>query len=289
MKDMVMVNQPVLPVYSIPSESGERADELLYGMWGQLMGEEECGFVRICTGYGYEGWCRKDGLKFGEWDVCRTWCSSRAFIQPRFADVLKAPSVRSEVMLTLPKGSLVTICEEAGKDGWQAVELLNRRRGYVRSGQVSLIRTGKRDCYWQYSPLCVPKEEEEALRKGLVQTAMSYLETPYRWGGKSPKGIDCSGLCSLVYWLHGIVIHRDSSILPEYAVREISREEMQAGDLLYFPGHMAMYIGNKRYVHASFSQLGVTVNSLDPADEDYFPELAGKLKTVGSVFDCKKA
>lgn len=285
MKDMVMVNQPILPVYKGPSESSERTDELLYGMWGQLMGECENGFVRICTGYGYEGWCRADGLKYGEWDICRTWCSSRAFVQTRFADVLAEPSVSAGVMITLPKGSLITVCEEARADGWQPVELLNRRRGYVRSSQLSLLRTGKRDRFWQYGPVRTTRAEEEALRSRLVETAMSYLGTPYRWGGKSPEGIDCSGLCSLVYWLNGIVIYRDSRILPEYAVREITRERMKPGDLLYFPGHMAMYIGSGRYIHSSFSQSGVTVNSLNSGEKDYFPELDGKLRSVGSVFD----
>lgn len=284
MKDMVMVNRPVLPVYKCPSESAERTDELLYGMWGQLMGEEECGFVHICTGYGYEGWCESSGLKYGEWDVCRTWCSSRAFIQTRFADILTEPSVRAEKIITLPKGSLVTVCEEAVADGWQVVELLKRRRGYVRRGQISPIRTGKRDCFWQYGPLKVSAEEEETLRRNLVETAEGYLGTPYRWGGKSPEGIDCSGLCSLVYWLHGIVIFRDSRILPEYAVREIPKEEVKPGDLLYFPGHIAMYIGGGRYIHSSFSRLGVIISSLNPEDREYFPELAGKLKCAGSVF-----
>lgn len=286
---MVMVNRPVLPVYRTPSFSAERTDELLYGMWGQLMGEEEDGFVHICTGYGYEGWCESAGLKYGEWDVCRTWCSSRAFIQTRFADILAEPSVRGAVIITLPKGSLVTVCDEADAKGWQTVELLNRKRGYVRSGQISLIRTGKRDCYWQYGTLRVTAEEEDGLRKRLVETAMSYLGTPYRWGGKSSEGIDCSGLCSLVYWLHGVVIFRDSRIPPEYAVREIPREEMRPGDLLYFPGHMAMYMGNGKYIHSSFSHQGVIISSLNPEDKDYFPELAEKLKGVGSVFYSQKA
>lgn len=284
MKDMVMVRQPVLPVYKSPSPTAERSDELLYGMWGQLTGEEEAGFVRICAGYGYEGWCRRDGLKFGEWDVCRTWCSSRAFVQPRFLDVLREPSVRGEVMVTLPKGSLITVCEETADREWAAVELLDRKRGYVRQGQISRVRTGKRDCFWSFSPLTVSAAEERELRDSLVSTAMSYLGTPYRWGGKSPEGIDCSGLCSLVCWLHGIVIYRDSKMPKEYAVREIPREAMKPGDLLYFPGHMAMYIGENRYIHASFSRMGVTVSSLDPADKDSIPELTESLQRVGSVF-----
>ncbi|MBQ8815331.1 MAG: C40 family peptidase [Lachnospiraceae bacterium] len=284
MKDMVMVKWPVLPVYKKSCEGSERTDELLYGMWGQLMGERQNGFVRICTGYGYEGWCRSDGLKYGEWDVCRTWCSSRAFVQTRFVDVLAEPRVSSEVMITLPRGSLITVCEEERADGWQPVELLDRRRGYVKTGQISLMRTGKRAGFWQWGPLNVSAGEEKLLRNCLVETAKGYLGTPYRWGGKSPEGIDCSGLCSLVYWLHGIIIYRDSRILPEYAVREIPQEQMKPADLLYFPGHMAMYLGEGKYIHSSFSQLGVTVNSLNPGDEDYFPRLAGSLKAVGSVF-----
>jgi hypothetical protein len=285
MKDMVMVNRPILPIYKSPEETAERTDELLYGMWGQLTGEEENGYVRLCTGYGYEGWCRKSSLKYGEWDVCRTWCSSRALIETRFADVLRQPAASGEVLLTLPKGSLITLCEEEKGNGWQAVELLNRQKGYVRCGQLSPISTGKRDCFWQYSLPCLSGQEEENLRKSLVNTAMTYLGTPYRWGGKSPEGIDCSGLCSIVYWIHGIVIYRDSTMQPEYAVRPIAREEMKPADLLYFPGHIAMYIGSEKYIHASFTRLGVTVNSLNPQDEDYYPELGESLLAVGSIFD----
>ncbi|MBQ4564370.1 MAG: C40 family peptidase [Lachnospiraceae bacterium] len=289
MKDMVMVNEPVLPVYRLPESGSERVDELLYGMWGQLMGEI-CGeYVHICTGYGYEGWCRRDGLKHGEWDVCRAWCSSRAFIHSRFADIHKTPQISSEVLLTLPKGSLITVCEEYCRDGWQQVEFLDRRIGYVRSAQLGPICAGRRDCYWQYGGVMLPQKEETALRESLVRTAKMYLGTPYRWGGKSPEGIDCSGLCSLVYWMHGIVIFRDSSIRPEYAVRQIPVAQMAPGDLLYFPGHMAMYIGDGRYIHSSNTCHGVVISSLNPEDETYFPLLDGKLIAAGSVFLHKEA
>lgn len=288
MKDMFMVNQPMLSVYKAPSMTAERIDELLYGMWGQLTGERKHGFVRICTGYGYEGWCRPEGLRDDEWDVCRVWCSNRGFIQSRFADVLSMPSIRAPLIVTLPKGSLVTVCGQE-VDGWQSVELLGRIRGYVRCSQISPMRTGKRACFWQCGPVrCFP-EEENGLRRKLVETAMEYLGTPYRWGGKSPEGIDCSGLCSLVYWLNGIVIYRDSRILPEYAVREIPAEEMQPGDLLYFPGHMALYVGDGRFIHSSFSKGGVVMGSLYPEDKRYSPELAGQLRQVGSIFDFQKA
>jgi cell wall-associated NlpC family hydrolase len=125
---------------------------------------------------------------------------------------------------------------------------------------------------------------EAALRESLVRTAKMYLGTPYRWGGKSPEGIDCSGLCSLVYWIYGIVIFRDSSIRPEYAARKIPMSQMAPGDLLYFPGHMAMYIGNQQYIHSSNTCGGVVISSMDPQCKNYFPLLEGKLIAVGSVF-----
>ena len=283
MKGMVMVNVPVLPVYRHPESGSERVDELLYGMWGQLLGKT-CGeYVHLCTGYGYEGWCRRDGLKYGEWDICRAWCSSRAFIHSRFADIHQMPRISSPIILTLPKGSLITVCEEE-QDGWQQVELLDRRIGYVQSCGMGPVSAGKRDCYWQNNGIMLPKKEEAALRESLVRTAKMYLGTPYRWGGKSPEGIDCSGLCSLVYWIHGIVIFRDSRICPEYAVRKISMSQMAPGDLLYFPGHMAMYVGDQQYIHSSNTCGGVVISSMDPQSENYFPLLEGKLIAVGSDF-----
>ena len=193
------------------------------------------------------------------------------------------PKLSSPIILTIPKGSLVTVCEEE-RDGWQQVELLDRRVGYVRSCGLGSICAGKRDCYWQNNGIMLSGKEEAALRESLVRTAKMYLGTPYRWGGKSPEGIDCSGLCSLVYWIHGIVIFRDSSIRPEYAVRKIPMSQMAPGDLLYFPGHMAMYIGNQQYIHSSSTCGGVVISSMTPQDKNYFPLLEGKLIAVGSVF-----
>ena len=284
MKDMVMVNVPLLPVYQLPESGSERVDELLYGMWGQLTGEV-CGeYVHICTGYGYEGWCRSDGLKYGEWDVCRAWCSKRGFIESRYADIHCSPEISAPILMTLPMGSLITVCDESVKEGWCKVEGLDRRIGYMRRDRLMSFGAGRRDCYWQYGGVMLAPPEEAMLRERIIRTAKQYLGTPYRWGGKSPEGIDCSGLCSLVYWLYGIVIFRDSTIRPEYAVHKIPTEQMAPGDLLYFPGHMAMYLGNDQYIHSSSTCQGVVISSLNPNDQNYFPLLEGKLIAVGSVF-----
>lgn len=96
-------------------------------------------------------------------------------------------------------------------------------------------------------------------------------------------GIDCSGLCSITYLINGIIIYRDSQIKEEFGMKRISKEEIQLGDLLYYPGHVAMYIGNDKYIHATGKSSGVVINSLNPEDEDYREDLAN-IKEIATVF-----
>ena len=115
---------------------------------------------------------------------------------------------------------------------------------------------------------------------------MLYQGTHYRWGGKSPLGIDCSGLASMAYMLCGILIYRDANIVEGFPIREIDRARMKPGDLLFFPGHVAMYMGDGRYCHSTgrSGDDGFTINSLDPDAADFRPDLAAKLSAVGSYF-----
>lgn len=128
---------------------------------------------------------------------------------------------------------------------------------------------------------------EEDFRNRVVQTALSYLTTPYRWGGKSPLGIDCSGLCSMAYMLNGVVIYRDAKIVDRFPIKEINIEHIQKGDLLYFPGHIAMYMGDDLYVHSSLGGNEVSINSLNKNHINYREDLATTITAVGSLFPAK--
>ena len=133
------------------------------------------------------------------------------------------------------------------------------------------------------APCC---EDEAGLRRAIAEAALLYRGTHYRWGGKSPLGIDCSGLASMAYMLCGICIYRDADIVEGFPIHEIPRERMRKGDLLFFPGHVAVYLGEGRYCHSTgrAGDDGFTINSLDPDAEDFRPDLAEKLSAVGSYF-----
>ena len=86
---------------------------------------------------------------------------------------------------------------------------------------------------------------------------------PYRWGGASPSGFDCSGLVMYVYAQLGIA-------LPHYTVAQyqrgvaVSRDRLQPGDLVFFDGlaHVGIYIGNNQFIHAPHTGDVVRVSSL---------------------------
>jgi peptidoglycan DL-endopeptidase CwlO len=93
--------------------------------------------------------------------------------------------------------------------------------------------------------------------------AARYLGVPYRWGGASPSGFDCSGLVMYVYAQLGIS-------LPHYTVAQyrmgvtVSRSQLQSGDLVFFDGlgHVGIYIGQNQFIHAPHTGDVVKVSSI---------------------------
>lgn len=112
----------------------------------------------------------------------------------------------------------------------------------------------------------------ELIGESIVATAREYLGTAYRWGGTTRDGIDCSGLVWTTFRRHGVTLTRDAD--QQRAVGDpVARGDLQAGDLLFFPGHVAISTGGVSFVHAYGPAGEVVENSLDPAAGDYVADL----------------
>jgi cell wall-associated NlpC family hydrolase len=98
---------------------------------------------------------------------------------------------------------------------------------------------------------------------GVVGIAMQYLGVPYRWGGASPSGFDCSGLVMYVFAKVGVSLPHYTGSLWGMGV-PVSRGDLQPGDLVFFNGlgHMGIYAGGGSFVHAPHTGDVVKVSSM---------------------------
>ncbi len=116
---------------------------------------------------------------------------------------------------------------------------------------------------------------DDYLRGRLVSTAKSFLGVPYRWGGSSRRGLDCSGLTMAVYNLNGIQLPHSSRA----QFREgdpVKRFHLREGDLVFFAtnggrkvSHVGVYIGKGQFIHAPSSGKAVQAESLS---NDYYAD-----------------
>jgi peptidoglycan endopeptidase LytE len=103
--------------------------------------------------------------------------------------------------------------------------------------------------------------------KLLVKVALGFLGAPYRLGGSSVKGIDCSGFVKKIYEVFNIDLPR-TAFEQSHIGMSISRKDLSEGDLLFFRtrrpvGHVGIYVGDNKFVHASSWKRGVRIDTLD--------------------------
>ncbi len=84
-----------------------------------------------------------------------------------------------------------------------------------------------------------------------VTVAETFLGTPYLWGGKTPLGIDCSGLVQIALRAAGRDCPRDSDLQEAALGQLIDLQQLRRGDLLFWPGHVAIACDSRTIVHAN--------------------------------------
>lgn len=101
-----------------------------------------------------------------------------------------------------------------------------------------------------------PAPAASASASSVAALAMQYVGVPYVWGGSSPSGFDCSGLVSYVYAQFGVSLpHQSEGIRAAGTV--VSASEARPGDVVWWPGHVGIYMGNGMMVDAANESLGV--------------------------------
>lgn len=125
----------------------------------------------------------------------------------------------------------------------------------------------------------------DPVRARIVFTAVQMVGVPYEWGGSSPAGFDCSGLVQYVYSNAGLHLPRTAAAQMD-ASAPLTLENAQAGDLLFFrdgnrTSHVAIYLGQGRFVHAPSTGQQVSLDSFGNAYWRMRFARAGRVPTGG--------
>ncbi len=234
------------PLLRSPDADSPQDSQLLTGETVQIYDEAD-GYAWLQSeADGYVGYTLSSALSDSVTQPTDCLCVPRSFVYPD-------PDIKTPPIATLNMSARVTITDQ-----------------YQR---FSLLSTGG----WLYSDHLMPVDAHEP---DFVTTALRFLDMPYLWGGKGNLGIDCSGLVQVSLVRSGRACPRDTYMQAKTVGMEIPGEDgkfsMRRGDLIYWPGHVAIVLDQDTVVHASGHHMLVTIEPWRNVDERVRIETGGR-------------
>lgn len=258
-----VVLRPVLNMYSSPTEDADVVSQAIYGANVGIL-ELKDGWARIRTADDYSGWAPLSGLRAGAPYAAK---GRVAEVQSLFAHVYREASVTKHApVVTVPFETKLEVIAEPAGQSWVQVRLPDDRPGWAQLGDLA----------FDPKPLTVPE---------MLALGRRFLGLPYTWGGTSSFGYDCSGFAQMLERRRGVMMPRDAQPQAEWSgVAEVTRQELQPGDLLYFgPSekkitHTGVYLGAGQFINATTYQTPMV--RIDHLDEPRWTRLLVAMRRV---------
>lgn len=216
----------IIPIRSTPSHRSELVSQLLFGETYEVLSQKDTWLQIRCTHDRYEGWID---------------AAQHSSVPEKDYKLITPDSIGIAIDLFYSATSSdksITLVTGASLPFFDGINLKLGKDKYIYNGQAVMsdqIRT-------------VNMLEKIALR---------YLHAPYLWGGRSPLGIDCSGLVQVLYKCIGTSLPRDAYQQAEIGKVVNFAEEATLGDLAFFHNeegkiiHVGMILKDKKIIHAS--------------------------------------
>ncbi|HZM17222.1 MAG TPA: NlpC/P60 family protein [Candidatus Krumholzibacteria bacterium] len=251
------VKASVAEVRAEPKHEAAQTTQALQGEVLEPLLHEE-GWLLARLPDGYLGWVRDWHLRWTDAAVPSAFAArTDARIASPLVRLRETPGPGAAPVAESPLGTAVVRRQE--RDDWVEIELPGGAVGWVRR---QALRPGSG--LW------------ETAAPSLLDMLQGFLGVPYLWGGKSPKGFDCSGLVQFAFALHGVPLPRDSD--QQFGCG-VPVQQFTAGDLLFFGreriGHVGVALDAHRFIHARGE---VRRDSLAPDSPLHAPELAAILR-----------
>ena len=231
-----------IPVRTDPAEKSEMCTQILLGEHFQII-EEEAKWCKIKLQYdGYEGWIDKK---------------------------MVTPITKKEYTYLSNKQQPVST------DIFNIVQQVNHYRNFLIVSGSTLPRYNSRQSTFKIGEVeyhiegnSVNTYKTTDLRNKIIGAALKYFNAPYLWGGRTPLGIDCSGLSQIAYKIAGIPIPRDASQQAMLGEHFSFVEEALPGDLAFFDNengdiiHVGIIWEKHKIIHSSGK---VRIDNIDHA------------------------
>lgn len=293
---------------AMPDYESALETQSLMGTIVEIVAEE--GYWRqVNTPEPYTAWCTNLGLVEMTPEQINEYKAAPKYIcTSMHSGVYASPALNARRLSDLSMGDLVRIVYSDGTSGLRSTG--TKAEGKKAKDDTKISRKGK------FVEVMLPDgrkgwtsatdvaqfaewaEKQKITPDNIVNTAMQFEGTPYLWGGASSKGLDCSGLVRLTFFMNGhllprnasqqvlngreIIMECDHSVTPDSdrLHQEMQKRitNLQPGDLVFFGTpetfwskekitHVGIYIGGGKIIHASHK---VRINSLIPGQRDYY-------------------
>lgn len=213
----------IVPMRDDPSDKSEMINQILFGEHFKILdARKKWSRIRLAHD-SYEGWiCNKQVLEISE-DDYKQLDKDISTITTDILDIIKKDQHQPIVI-----GSILP---------------------FYKSGHANINSE-----MYEFNGLTTPGFVK---KQKLVENALIFLKAPYLWGGRSPLGIDCSGLTQIVYRLQGVDLPRDAYMQAKVGTTLSFIEESEPGDLAFFDDsegkviHVGIILKNNHILHAS--------------------------------------
>ena len=279
-KPWALVTISVACLRGEPRSGAELVSQAIMGTPVKVL-ECDGGMSRVQTPDGYIAYVTDSSLQFLSADGFAAWKKARRVVVTANLSMAYEKPVEN-IDAAVSDLLLGNILEYKGETaGFVQVSLPDGRTGYVKKTDI------KEFSEWAKQNFDMPTIERSARRM---------MGTPYLWGGMSAKMADCSGFVRTAYFSNGIILQRDASqqaLTGKKIDPKKWRTEAEPGDLIFIGTksgkvtHVAMYIGNGKYIHSSGR---VKINSMDKSASDFLDynflsmsRIKGEVGTKGIV------
>ncbi|MGE5860225.1 MAG: NlpC/P60 family protein [Ignavibacteria bacterium] len=259
-----IINLSVANLRTKRGHRSELATQALLGTPVKVLKKKK-GWYLVQTPDAYISWMESDGFFGADYESMQLWNHSEKVIYTKdFGFSYSLPDENSQRVTDVVLGDILKF---AGNEK-------NFCKVVYPDGKTAFIKSADCTNFNEWLSKLNPTAEN------ILKTAKLFMGIPYLWGGTSIKGMDCSGFTKTVFFLNGLILPRDASQqvnIGELVDTKDRLENLLPGDLLFFGEkgddtlkdkitHVAIYIGDGEYIHASGR---IKINSLSKNKPNY--------------------